>query len=293
MGTLFTITTYSTDLVATQALLDEAFDMAQEFSDRATDYDPRSELNQLVLPPINEARPVSPQLFEVLLLAQEIATETQGLFDPTFGPLTHLWRESRRTQALPTSEEIAAAQARCGIDKITLDRENQTFTAHQVGLQLDLGGIAKGFAADLLFDFLREKGHPRTLIAAAGDLRLGDPPPDKEGWSVGLRTFRLTPTKTLALKNCAVSTSGDLFQNFEADGKTYSHLIDPRTGLGLTTRRAATVIMPLARYTDPLATAACLADDPVALLARFPGSSLRLLTDDPETPPVLTGFFAP
>ena len=129
------------------------------------------------------------------------------------------------------------------------------------------------------------------MVAAAGDLRIGDPPPEREGWNIGLRTFRLTPNKSLPLRNCAVSTSGDLFQNVTTGGITYSHLIDLQTGLGLTTRRAASVIMPEAKMTDPLATAACLSNNPKALFRKFPEASIRIVYEDRKIPSIITGVF--
>jgi thiamine biosynthesis lipoprotein len=188
--------------------------------------------------------------------------------------------------------EIAAARARCGIEHLAFDEEARTITVLLPQMQLDLGGIAKGYAADLIFEHLVEKGYPKTLVAAAGDLRLGDPPPGEEGWNVGLRSFSLTLDKAISLKNCAISTSGDLYQRVNLGGQTYSHLIDPKTGLGLTSRRTASVILPEARLTDPLATTACLAEDPETLFKKWPEASIRVVYENPETPPVVTGKFA-
>ena len=158
-------------------------------------------------------------------------------------------------------------------------------------MQLDLGGIAKGYAADLIFEHLKKAGYNRTLVAAAGDIRLGDAPPDKDGWGIALRTFRLTPSKPMFLKNCAISTSGDLYQNVQIGENKYSHLIDPKTGLGMTSRRAASVIAPFAQLSDPLATAACLIDAPAKLANIRPNLSLRVLYEEPNIQPVVTGAF--
>lgn len=292
MGTLFKVITHSSDREKARTDLERALDLAEDFARRATDYDPDSELNGLTRQPVGTPVKVSADLFAVLRLGQQIALQSDGLFDPTYGPLTHLWRETRRTGRTPSPAELAAARARCGIEHLTFDQETQTLTIGRPGMQLDLGGIAKGYAADLIFKHLNEKGYRRTLVAAAGDIRVGDPPPDKEAWTIGLRTFRLTPTDTIPLNNAAISTSGDLFQQVSVGGKTYSHLIDPKTGLGLTTRRAASVILPEAKLTDPLATVACLADHPLMILKDYPEASLRVLYEDADLPPVVTGLFA-
>lgn len=291
MGTLFTIKTYARDAKEGYLAMEEALDLAEDFGNRATDYDPDSELNRITKSPVGTPVQVSDDLFEVLLLGKNLAHQTKGIFDPTYGPLTHLWRETRRTNRIPSDEELAEARTRCGIDHLSFDEDKKTITVLREDLQLDLGGIAKGFAADLIFNHLKKEGYPQSLIAAAGDLRIGDPPPGKDGWNIGLRTFRLTPTSSIKLKNCAVSTSGDLFQNVIAEGQKYSHLIDLRTGLGLTTRRAASVILPEAKLTDPLATTACLSDDPKFILDHYPSASIRVIYEDRKTPPVTTGIF--
>lgn len=291
MGTLFHLIIYASDEKEGHAAMEESLNLAEKFAARATDYDPDSELNKLCAGPIGMPVKVTPELFEVLALGVKLTEETGGLFDPTLGPLTHLWRAMRRTGEKPAEAALAAARERCGVEFLKLDHDAQTIIVLKEGMQLDLGGIAKGYAADLIYDDLCKKGYPIALVAAAGDLRLGDAPPEKEGWTVGLRTFRLTPTETIVLKNCAVSTSGDLYQKVTIGGETFSHLINPRTGLGLTSRRAASVIMPEAKFTDPLATTACLADDPRALFEKWQEVSLRVQYDDAKTPPVITGKF--
>jgi thiamine biosynthesis lipoprotein len=291
MGTLFKIISYAHDPQEGYRAMEEALDLAEDFASRATDYEPDSELNRLTRSPVGTPVSVSDDLFQVLLLGKKMTEDTEGIFDPTYGPLTHLWRETRRTRRVPGEEEIAAARARCGIEHLAFDEEKKTITVLLEEMQLDLGGIAKGFAADMIFDSLHQKGYLQTLVAAAGDIRIGDPPPDKD-WNIGLRTFRLTPTSSLPLENCAVSTSGDLFQSVMAGGEKYSHLIDLRTGLGLTTRRAASVVLPEAKLTDPLATAACLSNDPAALFKKYPAASIRVIYEDQSIPPVTTGIFA-
>lgn len=291
MGTLFRITIYTDELKEGYLAMEEAFDLAEKFGDRATDYHPDSELNKLTRSPLNTPIKVSEKLFQVLLLGQKLAAQSDGIFDPTYGPLTHLWRTARRTDLIPSPEEIAEARPRCGIHHLRFDEKNQSITVLRHDLQLDLGGIAKGFAADLIFDHLHEQGFSISLVTAGGDLRIGDPPPEKKGWAIGLKTFRLTPTSSISLKNCAVSTSGDLYQNIISEGKKYSHLIDHRTGLGLTTLRAASIILPEAKLTDPLATIACLSDDPKSLLQHYPKASIRVIYEDREIPPITTGIF--
>ena len=291
MGTLFQVTTYAMDLPTARKEIQEAFEKAREIEVVATDYDPESELNRLCASATRIPVKVSETLFELLALAHETAEQTMGAYDTTLGPLTRLWRESRRLRQLPSPEQLKKAQAACGYEFLKLDPETRSVTLLKEEMQLDLGGIAKGYAADVIFDHLKDEGFAQSLVAAGGDLRFGEAPPEKDGWTIGLQTFHLTPSSTKNLVNCAVSTSGDLHQSIEINGVRYAHLIDPKTGLGLTTSKAATVIAPLARQTDPLATAACLHANPQKLLEMFPEFSFRILTADQSVAPVKSGVF--
>jgi thiamine biosynthesis lipoprotein len=153
-----------------------------------------------------------------------------------------------------------------------MDKENMRF---------DLGGIAKGYAADAMLGIISSYGITRTSITAGGDIRLGDPPPGRKGWRIAVKTFdKDTPDEILTLANCAISTSGDLHQFVMIDGVRYSHILDPETGLGLTEPIAATVIAPTATLSDPLATAACAAgpENAPALLRKCGATDFRIRT---------------
>lgn len=255
MGTRFSVTCHGSDEAAAKAAAAEAFAEGEKINAVASDYLPDSELMRL--PAGGAEVEVSPLLAELLKVSRSLAERCEGAFDPTLGPLTTLWRESRRTGELPADGIRAAAVSACGWRELEL--AGRTVRLKKPGMRLDLGGIAKGFAADRMFEVMKRHGFARTCIAAGGDLRLGDPPPGKTGWKVGLKTFDVEkPEEVVELTNCAVSTSGDLHQFVEIGGKRYSHILDPRTGLGLTEKIAVSVIAPTATVSDALATACCV-----------------------------------
>jgi thiamine biosynthesis lipoprotein len=201
---------------------------------------------------------VSDELFEILQESQRIAKLTDGAFDVTIGPVVRLWRRARRAETLPSSEQLARARESVGWQKLKLDPHNQTVTLTVPNMQLDLGGIAKGYAADKALGELRARGLDRALVAASGDIAVGAPPPGQTGWRVEIGSLDRTngvPAETLLLKNAAVSTSGDAEQFVEIGGQRYSHIVDPRTGIGLTQRLQASIIAPRATQTDAFATA--------------------------------------
>lgn len=284
MGTLFSIVCF--DQVEQKLFEDtaaSAFQAADEINAVASDYIATSELLELSRKPPGEAVPVSPLLFRLLAEAVDLAEVTGGLFDPTLGPLTKLWRESRLRKALPAPEVLAAARAASGWQFLALDRINHTATLAEPGMRLDLGGIAKGQAADAMLEIFKKQGLNRTSITAGGDVRTGAAPPGRRGWHIGIRgpdgALGRVP---LELENAAVSTSGDLHQFVEIDGTRYAHIIDPATGLGLTRRVSVTIVAPTATLSDALATASCVADPAQAreLAKKWGATEARILQAD-------------
>ena len=265
MGTRFAITCYHGHSSEARIAADSAFDQAERINQVASDYIADSELLGLSKRPDGVPVAVSPLLFQLILEARNLAEKTGGLFDPTLGPLTRLWRESRRRKSLPAPETLAAARAATGWQSLYLDPQNLTITFTKPAMRLDLGGIAKGQAADAMLTAMKDCGIPRSCITAGGDIRVGDPPPAALGWKIGIRTLAgKDDSQFLFLANCGVSTSGDLHQFIEIGGTRYSHIIDPATGLGLTRGVTATVIAPTATVSDAVATACCVAPGEMA-----------------------------
>ncbi len=279
MGTTFSITCDHPDPALAEKAADEAFAAAAEINAVASDYDPDSELSRLSAVPVGRPVELSPTLYELLDTARRTAELTDGRYDPTLGTLTRLWRETRRTRTLPDAETLAAARAATGWRHYTLDPDQRTLTLAVPGMRFDLGGIAKGYAADRMLAVMRKHGIPRTSIVAGGDIAAGDAPTGRDAWKVGLKTFdKEKPDEVIDLENAAVSTSGDLHQFVEIDGVRYSHILDPETGLGLTEPIAVSVIAPRATLTDPLATAACVAggDKAKKLLESWGATDVRI-----------------
>jgi thiamine biosynthesis lipoprotein len=257
MGTLFSVTLYAPDADTATAAAEAAFRRVAKLDRMMTDYDPKSELMQLCQRPVGEPTRVSPELFEIIGESLRVARETDGAFDITVGPMVRAWRAARKSKVLPTTEEIAELRKAVGSQKLRLDARNQTVTLLVPHMQLDLGGIAKGYAADQALAVMRKMGIKSALVAASGDIAIGDAPPGKTGWKIGIEALD-SDTKHLArsvyLHNAGVSTSGGTEQFVEIGGVRYSHIIDPATGLGMTNRIQSTIIGPNATITDGLDT---------------------------------------
>ncbi len=260
MGTLFFITLFAPEERAARSAADAAFRRIDALEDIMSDYQADSELMRLCEQPPGKPVPVSADLFDILQRAQKISAVSDGAFDVTVGPYVRLWRFARKRKQLATPAEMALAAAAVGYQKLILDGRTWTATLLAPNMRLDLGGIAKGYSADEAMRVLKGRGITRALVAASGDIALGDPPPGQAAWKVEITGIDNTNVlaRKLLLHNCGISTSGDTEQSIEINGVHYSHILDPHTGLGLTNRIQATIVAPDATTTDALATAVCV-----------------------------------
>ena len=285
MGTLFTITLYAPDPSLAEAAAKAAFHRIDALEDIMSDYQADSELMRLCDQPFGNPVPVSADLFDVLQHAQKIAQLSDGAFDMTIGPCVRLWRFSRKRKTLPTAAELAAAKEAVGWRKLRLDPHARTVTLLVPNMRLDLGGIGKGYAADQSLQLLKGRGIDRALVAASGDIAIGNPPPGLPGWKVGITAFGSRTNQascTLVLHNAGISTSGDTEQFIEIGGIRYSHILNPLTGLGLTNRIQATIIAPNATITDSLDTTVSIlgVQRGLALVNSLPKTAALILTRD-------------
>ena len=285
MGTLFSITLYASDQSTAKAAADAAFRRIDALEDVMSDYQADSELMLLCDRPFGTPVPVSADLFDVLQEAQKYARLSDGAYDPTVGPYVRLWRFARKRKVLPAPTELAAAREAVGWRKLRLDAHARTVTLLLPHMRLDLGGIGKGYAADQALRLLKRRGIDRALVAASGDIAIGNPPPGQSGWKVGISQIddrHNEVSRTLILCNAGVSTSGDTEQFIEIGGIRYSHIIDPATGLGMTNRLQSTIIAPNSTITDGLDTAICLLGirRGLALVDSLPRTAAIILTKD-------------
>jgi thiamine biosynthesis lipoprotein len=255
MATKFRLSLHAENRETAEKAAEDAFAHVSHLTGLFSDYEPNSELNRLNASKPNEPFQASPELVEIITRSLEISQLTDGAFDITCGHLTRLWRSMKNRKQLPPPERLAAAKAAMDWQAVKVDAQASTITLMKPGMLLDLGGIAKGYAADAVLKRLRERHHiTRALVIAGGDIAIGDPPPGKDGWDVKLRSSAEAET-TVILKNAAVSTSGDMYQAITLGDTRYAHIISPSTGLGLTQTVSCSVIAPDGTTSDALATA--------------------------------------
>lgn len=254
MGTTFRLVLYAPDSLTAARAAAAAWSEVERLNGIMSDYLRDSELSRLsATAGTGSWVTVSDPLWEVLWQGQAIARRSRGAFDMTVGPLSRLWRRAFRQGSFPDSLALAQARAATGYQHLWLDAGGQRVQLAQAGMQLDLGGIAKGYTADRLLALLQaDFGLAQVLVDAGGDLRLGAAPPGRPGWEVLLPG---PDSQQVILAGCAIATSGDTYRYLEHAGVRYSHLIDPRTGLGMQEGRLVTVIARTGLLADAWASA--------------------------------------
>jgi thiamine biosynthesis lipoprotein len=273
MGSPFNIIIVSDDSLKAVKLAKASYDLVDSLNRIYSDYDATSELSRLNAQAGSAGQKSTPALWDILVRSKQAWQRSSGAFDITVGPLSQLWRRARKEKIYPATELVEEKRKMVGFGKLLFNDKAHMLTIPQQGMRLDLGGIAKGYMAQKVIDLLRSNGIEQALADAGGDMMMSDAPSGTKGWIVGVNvpetTDELLPKK-LQLKNKAVATSGDAYQYFEHDGLKYSHIIDPRTGYGITSQRNVTVISNNGTDADWLATACSIL--PVESAKRLAGS---------------------
>jgi thiamine biosynthesis lipoprotein len=233
MGTVYTVVAYGRDQNFLAEVVNQVFDEIDQLDEQMSNYKPQSELSTINRDAAQRDVTVSPELFGLIQYSLRASQESGGDFDITVGPLMKLWGFFRGQGRLPGAQEIAQVQKRIGYQHVRLDAERRTIRFDVPGAELDLGGIAKGYAVDRAADIMRADGVPAALISSGGSsiYALGSPP-GEHGWKVTVRDpfHEGKPADVLRLQNFALSTSGNYEKFFKINGKIYCHIMDPHTG---------------------------------------------------------------
>jgi thiamine biosynthesis lipoprotein len=200
---------------------------------------------------------VSPDTLKVIKSSLEFYKNSHGAFDISVAPLVDIWKQAIKTKNLPKEKTIESVKKLVGSDKIMIDEKRSIVKFLKKGMQIDLGGIAKGYAVNYAVKKLKSAGIKSCLVNAGGNMfamgKNGNRP-----WKIGIRHPR-KPDKMINyvfLTNKAIATSGDYEQYFEVNNRRFSHIIDPKTGYPADTNVVSvTVISSDATTCDALGTA--------------------------------------
>lgn len=248
MGTAFTVDAYGPDASVLEGATEEAFDEVKRLNGLLSNYLPDSELSRVNREAGRGPVRVSQELFDILSMCQRYSRESEGSFDMTVGPLMKVWGFYKGSGHLPHRAEVRTALNEVGYRQVELDAKNRTVHFSQAGVSLDPGGMGKGYAVDRMVDVLRRYGVVSGLVSGGGSsiYGLGTPPNDGRGWQVTIRDPRDGSKRAaeVYLKDESLSTSGSYEKFFWAEGKLYSHIMDPRTGDPAEGMLAVSVVAP-------------------------------------------------
>jgi thiamine biosynthesis lipoprotein len=248
MGSTYTVELYGYDRVKMEAAADAALDEARRLDELLSNYQPESEWSQVNRHAAEGPMRISPELFQLFSACLDYSRQSEGAFDITVGPLMKVWGFYKGTGHLPHRAEVAAAMARVGYPHMHLDARAGTVWFDRTGMEVDPGGIGKGYAVDRMVDVLKQNGVTTALVAgsASSIYGMGAPPGQPQGWSVEIRD-PWNHSKRVAevfLKDMSLSTSGSYEKFFRAEGRTYAHIMDPRTGFPAQGTVSVSVVAP-------------------------------------------------
>jgi len=255
MGSLAEVQVYHPDAELAARAMTAALDEMDRVDRLLSNYQPDSELSRMNRAAAKAPFRASPELYEFVKRCRTYFDESLGTFDPTMGPVVRAWGFFSPHPERPAPAEAAAAKARSGFDKVRLDDASQSVSYTVDGLELDPGGIGKGYAADRAASVLRRFGITSALVSAGGStIYAVGHPPGREGWKLAVRDpgKPAASLRFVVLRDNAVSTSGISDKFVEVGGRRYGHIFDPRTGEPAEGTCQVSVIAPTATDSDAL-----------------------------------------
>jgi thiamine biosynthesis lipoprotein len=269
MGTTYTIQCNALSEVSTDQLQIEIDTCLNSIEAELSNWREDSWITAFNNSPSHKTVDVPDHAYRVLTLSLQLAEQTHGALDPTVSPLVELWGfgVSSTGGSLPTEASILETKQRCGYAHLRINYEKRQLSKTIDGLKLNLSAVAKGDAVDRICERLEQLGATNYLVELGGEVRARGNNPKGEAWRVGIAQpnahFKEQQTyQAISLKNEALATSGNYQQSRRINGKSYTHIIDPRTGYPINhLTRSASVRAPICAIADGLSTA-CMVLDP-------------------------------
>ncbi len=248
MGATFSIVLYGDDQASVNQAIDAAFDEARRLDELLSNYKPTSEWSRINREAAAHPVAASPELFRLLSDCLDYGRASEGTFDITVGPLMRAWGFFGGSHHVPSSGELAAARELVGYQHIQLNSRDRTVHFDRPGVEIDPGGVGKGYAVDRMVEILRARGFRSALVAASGSsiYGMGNPPNEPRGWPINIADpwDQRNNAAQVFLKDMSLSTSGAYEKSFRVAGHRYSHIMDPRTGIPAETAVQVTVLAP-------------------------------------------------
>lgn len=258
MGSAFNLIIVSADSNKANHLARKSYELVDSLSHIFSNYDSSSELSKINASAGLLPYKMSTAMLDLVQKSQYAYIQSKGAYDISIGPLSSLWRNARKAKLFPEASTVLATKKLVGFAQIKINKRLGTIFLPNANMQLDFGGIAKGYIAQWVINFLKANGIQQALVDAGGDIVMSGAPLNQQGWLIGVNLPETTDqllNKKLQLSNCSVATSGDVYQFIEYKGVKYSHIINPLTGYGVTNLRNVTIVAKTGATADWLATA--------------------------------------
>jgi thiamine biosynthesis lipoprotein len=233
MGSIITIVAYGKEAGRVRAAISDALDEAARLDAMLSNYKPNSEWSEMNRRAAERPVPISKELFHLLATCIEYSRESEGTFDISVGPLMKVWGFYKQSGHPAERAQVLRALDFVGYGNIILDPRALTVRFARKGVELDPGGIGKGYAVDRMAEILRRNGICAALISAAGSSIYGlGAPPGENGWRIDIKDPKNLgrTAQSVTLRDQSLSTSGNYEKSFYFQGKLWSHIMDPRTG---------------------------------------------------------------
>lgn len=263
MGTDFTLYVYASDAGAADREADRVFAIVDQLESLLSNYQPQSELSRINHEAAQHPVTTDPETFRFLKESLAWSARSDGAFDITVGKLMKAWGFFRSTGHVPTDAELARVRGQTGWKRVVLDAGTRTVRFTAPGVELDPGGIGKGFAVDAAVEAMRADGVHAALLSAGSSTIYGlGAPPHSEGWKVRVPDpqHKDDAISTVTLRDTSLSTANCSEKHFVVGGHLYCHIMDPRTLRPVEGRLQATVIAPSATDSDALSNAVFVLD---------------------------------
>ena len=248
MGSTYSLVLYGEDQAKLEAAAESAFDEARRLDSLLSNYKPESEWSQVNSHAAEHPVAVSQELFDLLAACVDYSDKSEGSFDITVGPLMKVWGFYKGSGHLPKPGEVQKALQQIGYQNIVLNPADRTVFFKKPGLNIDPGGVGKGYAVDRMVAVLKQHGIRSALVSGGGSsIYCLGAPPDEPGWKIEIKDPRdeFKRAAEVVLKDESLSTSGSYEKFFVAEGKTWSHIMDPRTGFPSQGTLSVSIVSPL------------------------------------------------
>ena len=293
MGTFTHVVVVADDSATAKKCVAAALEEINRIDELMSDFKSNSDIGRANAEAARHPVQVSESTYEVLRKSVEFSQLTDGAFDVTVGPLVDLFRTAKKTGAAPSEEQVAQARTKVGFEKLELDDQNRTVRFSVEGMRLDLGAIAKGYAVDKAAEAAQRCGAIGAMVDIGGNIRcIGSPPKGRDHWLIGVQDPNSAVEGvggggllfTLKITNASMATSGDYQQFALIEGRRYSHILDPHTGISAEGLSSVTIITDNATDADALSTAVSVMgrQKGLALIEKLPGTEAILISSAPK-----------